>query len=291
MTIQAKKPHQTTLDYERTQPVAEATKLLRGPFLGRMEFKHVVFASDIHGSLSVTRELLDRFYGNTDAIVFLGDYVDRGKHGVEVLELLCSKMLEGENGGNTKIIMLRGNHESEEMNERYGFMKEVKEKLGYVSYGVYSRFFSRLPFAAVVNNWFCVHGGLSMGIAKPEDVSALPWPNELSMYMYDRGVANQTAMQLVWNDPTDDPETYFGKNPARGEGVFTFGKTALDDFLSRNGLTGVIRGHESPGGIKKQMDSRLITVSTTWYVTGRPVSVLELDNGKMYEVELRRNPP
>lgn len=301
MTLQTERPLQTALGYESTRPVAEATRLLRGPFLGRMEFKNVIFASDIHSSLSVTKEILDRFYGKADAIVFLGDYVDRGMQGVEVLELLCSKMLEGERGGRTKIIMLRGNHESEEMNKKYGFTREVGEKLGYGSYGVYGQFFSRLPFAAVVNNWFCVHGGLSMGIAKLDDISLLPWPNVLSIY--DRGVANQTAMQLVWNDPTEDP-VYFGENPKRGTGVFTFGKTALADFLSRNGLIGVIRGHESPGGIKTQMDGRLVTVSTTWYVTGESVSVLEFDNGRMYEVELckggdmyevelqlRKNPP
>ena len=288
MTIPANKPSvQSQLYDARMKPVAEATKLLRGPFLGRMDFKHVVFASDIHGSLSVTKELLDRFYGKVDAIVFLGDYVDRGRHGVEVLELLCAKMVEGENGGPTKIIMLRGNHETEEMNNRYGFMEEVKEKLGYTSYGVYAQFFSRLPFAAVINTWFCVHGGLSMGVAKPEDVSVLPWPNELSIY--NKGIANQTALQLVWNDPTDNPKIYFDGNPQRGDGVFAFGKVALDDFLFTNKLTGMIRGHESPGGIKKQMDGRLITVSTTWYVMGESVSVLEFDNGKMYEVELRKN--
>ena len=56
--------------------------------------------------------------------LFLGDYVDRGIFGVEVMQLLLSlKINFPEN-----IVLLRGNHESRNMTENFTFRNEVIEQ-------------------------------------------------------------------------------------------------------------------------------------------------------------------
>ena len=57
-------------------------------------------------------------------MLFLGDYVDRGKYGLEVCAFLfCLKL----NFPKT-VCLLRGNHESIAMTEMFTFREEVLEK-------------------------------------------------------------------------------------------------------------------------------------------------------------------
>jgi hypothetical protein len=57
-------------------------------------------------------------------LLFLGDYVDRGCHGLEVMiYILCLKINYPHN-----VFMLRGNHETADMTNGYGFRDEVLEK-------------------------------------------------------------------------------------------------------------------------------------------------------------------
>lgn len=53
--------------------------------------------------------------------VFLGDFVDRGSHGVEVVALIsCLKIVYPD-----KMFIVRGNHEEESLNRAYSFYEEV----------------------------------------------------------------------------------------------------------------------------------------------------------------------
>lgn len=56
--------------------------------------------------------------------MFNGDFVDRGKKGLEVLLLLVSCLLVFPGG----VFLNRGNHEDTVMNARYGFIREVHQK-------------------------------------------------------------------------------------------------------------------------------------------------------------------
>jgi len=80
-----------------------------------------IFAiGDIHGCFDKLQALMDKIDIDlgTDTLVFIGDYIDRGKHSFEVVQYLIELKNQYSN-----IIFLKGNHE--EMLEKYlsGFDK------------------------------------------------------------------------------------------------------------------------------------------------------------------------
>ena len=85
----------------------------------------VNIVGDIHGQFHDTKEIF-RIGGTPDntKYLFLGDYVDRGIYGMEVLISIVTLKLNCPN----RIFMLRGNHESRIMTKTYGFFMEVLEK-------------------------------------------------------------------------------------------------------------------------------------------------------------------
>jgi len=85
----------------------------------------LVIVGDVHGQYYDLIKLLSMSGSpKKTKYVFLGDYVDRGNFSVEVLCLLCSlKINFPEN-----ILMLRGNHESQQMTSNFNFRAECLYK-------------------------------------------------------------------------------------------------------------------------------------------------------------------
>ena len=68
--------------------------------------KRLIAIGDIHGEIEKLNELLRQLEPKKDdTLVFLGDYIDRGKHSKEVIEKLIALSQE------TNCIFLKGNHE------------------------------------------------------------------------------------------------------------------------------------------------------------------------------------
>ncbi|EAN95254.1 putative protein phosphatase [Trypanosoma cruzi] len=130
---------------------------------------------DIHGSFADLKFIADsvvpfRHWSlMTTPVLFLGDYVDRGLHDVEVvLYLLSWQTLCPEN-----VIILRGNHEDEEINgdvETYGdlsFRKKCWDFFGNKDGEMFWRrvndVFATLPLMAIVDDTiFACHGGIPL---------------------------------------------------------------------------------------------------------------------------------
>jgi serine/threonine protein phosphatase 1 len=73
-----------------------------------------IFAiGDIHGCLDKLKELMDKLIidRQSDTLVFIGDYIDRGKYSREVVDYLIGLKSDYKN-----IVFLQGNHEQMFMN-------------------------------------------------------------------------------------------------------------------------------------------------------------------------------
>ena len=69
--------------------------------------RYLIVAGDLHGDYSSYQKILDYFNPKNDYLVFLGDYADRGNHGMAVLRGVTRLIQKYPN----HVIALKGNHE------------------------------------------------------------------------------------------------------------------------------------------------------------------------------------
>ena len=123
----------------------------------------VTVCGNIHGQFWDLMELF-KIGGETPDTnyLFMGDYVDRGYYSVETVSLLMCLKVRFPN----RIYLTRGNHESRQITQVYGFYDECMRKYGNSNVWKYfTDLFDYLPLTAVVDNQiFCLHGGLSPSI-------------------------------------------------------------------------------------------------------------------------------
>merc|ERR1719354_429256 len=132
--------------------------LIGQPMLLELEAP-VNVCGDVHGQFDDLKKLFSvGGYPPFRNYLFLGDYVDRGKKSVETLLLLMAfKIKFPEN-----FFVVRGNHESDDVNKSYGFYDECKRKYSAKTWRKFNDVFRCLPVAAVVaGKIFCCHGGIS----------------------------------------------------------------------------------------------------------------------------------
>lgn len=233
------------------------------PQLLRIDAEALLIVGDTHGDLISSVQAMRKAEDlGVDAILFLGDYVDRGPNQVENLAfLLAWRLMEPE-----RLFLLRGNHESPVTNAHYGFLAEVTRKYGRDDYEGVSRAFSMMPYAAVSEGEvFGVHGGLAKGLEALEEVLSIP--------KGDVAPESPLAYQLLWNDP-DEKIDWFSPN-MRGPGIWRFGNEATSRFLERNRLRKIVRSHEFfREGIREMFGGKLSSVFSCRYYGGGSASIL-----------------
>ncbi|KAK5634263.1 hypothetical protein RRF57_009978 [Xylaria bambusicola] len=162
--------------------------------------------------------------------VFLGDFVDRGYFSLETFTLLmCLKAKYPD-----RIILVRGNHESRQITQVYGFYEECQQKYGNASvWKACCQVFDFLVLAAIVDGEIlCVHGGLSPEIRTIDQIRVVARAQE---------IPHEGAFcDLVWSDP-EDVETW-AISP-RGAG-WLFGDKVATEFNHVNGLKLIARAHQ-----------------------------------------------
>uniref|UniRef100_A0AAQ5Z6V7 Serine/threonine-protein phosphatase n=1 Tax=Amphiprion ocellaris TaxID=80972 RepID=A0AAQ5Z6V7_AMPOC len=191
----------------------------------------VTVCGDVHGQFHDLMELFKIGGKSPDTnYLFMGDYVDRGYYSVETVTLLVTLKVRFQE----RITILRGNHESRQITQVYGFYDECLRKYGNANVWKYfTDLFDYLPLTALVDGQiFCLHGGLSPSIDTLDHIRALDRLQE---------VPHEGPMcDLLWSDPDD--RGGWGISP-RGAG-YTFGQDISETFNHANGLTLVSRAHQ-----------------------------------------------
>ena len=230
----------------------------------------VIICGDIHGQI---HDLIELFKKGGDIpnsrYVFMGDYVDRGYNGVEVLELLLALKIKYPE----HITLLRGNHESRQICFAYGFYEEITRKYGNANaWEYFTDLFDYLPLAALVEGKiFCVHGGLSPYISTVDQIRLINRKMEIPR----EGV----FCDLMWSDP-DDIETWIIS--CRGAG-WIYGWKVVDEFTHINGLELICRAHQLVmEGFKYWFEKK--NLCTVWsapnycYRCGNKASILKISS-------------
>lgn len=237
----------------------------------------VIICGDLHGQIYDVLELFKKGGEIPNSrYIFMGDYVDRGYNGVEVLELLLVLKIKYPE----HITLLRGNHESRQICYAYGFYEEITKKYGNSNpWEYFTDLFDYLPIAALVEGKiFCVHGGLSPNISTVDQIRLINRKMEIPR----EGV----FCDLMWSDP-DDIETWVIS--CRGAG-WIYGWKVVDEFNHINGLDLVCRAHQLVmDGFKYWFKNK--NLATVWsapnycYRCGNKASILKLSSGLERTIE------
>jgi len=257
----------------RNNPYTQAKNILANESNVQEVRAPVTICGDIHGQFYDLLELF-RIGGSVPDTnyLFMGDYVDRGYYSLETVTLLITLKVRYPE----RITILRGNHESRQITQVYGFYDECLRKYGSANvWNYFTDLFDFLPMTALVaGKIFCLHGGLSPSIDYLDGVRALERFQE---------VPHEGPMcDLVWSDP--DERSGWGISP-RGAG-YTFGKDITEQFNHRNNLDLVARAHQLVmEGYQWGHGQAVVTIFSApnyCYRCGNQASIMEVDEFNRY---------
>ena len=210
----------------------------------------IQIVGDVHGQyIDLLRIFETCGFPPSANYLFLGDYVDRGKNGLEVIVLLLAyKVKYPEN-----FFLLRGNHECASINRIYGFYDECKRRYNIKTWKKFQDVFNVLPLAAVVDEKiFCIHAGLSPDLQSMDQIRNIPRPTDVP----DSGL----LCDLMWSDPEADIAGWAEND--RGVS-YTFGADVVGKFLNKHDYDLVVRAHQVvEDGYEFFADRQLVTIFT-----------------------------
>lgn len=211
----------------------------------------------------------------------MGDFVDRGFYSVETFLLLLAYKVRYPD----RITLIRGNHESRQITQVYGFYDECMRKYGNSNvWRSCCEVFDYLALGALIDGRvFCIHGGLSPNLISIDEIRAIDRKQEVP---HDGPMCD-----LLWSDP--DEIVGWGISP-RGAG-FLFGADIVKAFARNNDIDLIARAHQLVmEGYKLMFEDQIVTVWSApnyCYRCGNVASILEFDENLRQEYKVFNHAP
>jgi diadenosine tetraphosphatase ApaH/serine/threonine PP2A family protein phosphatase len=249
--------------------VKKATAALRGESgrVGRMAVEEglvrldavgeAVVVGDLHGDLQSLTAVLEGSgfveqaqAGEDVALVFLGDYGDRGARSAEVYYVVLSLKLRYP----ANVVLLRGNHEGPEdlMASPHNLPLQLRYRFGMDGAEAYAKIrelFAHLRNAVFVEGrYLMVHGGVPADLGGAGDLARAHLTHPEMGFLED----------LLWSDPAEGLEGV--SFSPRGAGHL-FGADVTEKVLGRLGVRVLVRGHEPcDEGFRVNHGGRVLTL-------------------------------
>ena len=169
-------------------------------------------------------------------VVFLGDYIDRGKFSYNGILRTVMQLYLAAPG---HVLVLRGNHEYYvEYNGRVLAPVRPSEAMSSLEaiapvelFASWMKMFEALPNMLVFGKTLFVHAGI---------------PRDDTLEAKYKGLASlndsELRFQMLWSDPSS--EAVIPRELQKATARFSFGTRQFKEFMARLGCTTMIRGHE-----------------------------------------------
>lgn len=246
---------------QRYQGIISSIGLVSEDYLHFEKPYNLVIIGDLHGdfnSLKRIMEIIDftnYLKNESNLLIFLGDYIDRGKYSLEVLLFICKI----KNYHPNNVILLKGNHESYELFpfSAYDLKSNLLNRFGIKSNDFYRKiiiplFESLFVFCEIDRFALLMHGGLPV-------ITDMNFFNNYKFYLSNLKDNSSLLEELLWNDPRDFLIHKFWDISRRGLGKY-FGIGVTNIWLSKTNCNFLIRGHEPCMGYKFNHNNKVLTI-------------------------------
>ncbi len=271
LTVNIQRTLDSSLEAEFSRTVEEAQKVLNREravgkikgariYSGLVELEtpqNLAIVGDLHGDLTTLRTILNRLASknflkdSNNKIVFLGDYVDRGRDSIGVLftllRLKCSYP--------DSVILMRGNHEAPVQFpfSSHSFPLDLQTSFTG-SKGLYQEVLSLFELFSLVtvvkNRLILVHGGLPI-----EDFGG-----DAKIVIAKASINQRVLEEILWNDPRDfSIDGLEWEKSGRKYGGH-FGERVSIRWLKVFGARVIVRGHEPCLGFKILHGDKVMTL-------------------------------
>jgi protein phosphatase len=248
------------LDEHKLQGFFSSIGMASGDYVNLQLPRNLIVVGDLHGDSDSLTKILDKIsYKNylrneENILIFLGDYVDRGKFSLEVLLTLCNIKIEFP----LNVLLLRGNHEAYHNFpfSSFTFASELNSKFGNDGKIIYSNFvvplFDSLTLVCEIESFaILIHGGLPVIMDKG-------FFDNYRFHLSDVSQNMSLLEELLWNDPRElEGSRWYPSN--RGLGKY-FGENITNEWFNKLKCGFLIRGHEPCKGYKTNHNSKVMTI-------------------------------